>query len=75
MRGDKTQQIAILSAVTTEQLVPLDHPIRAIKPVVERALQEISPALGAMYARVGRPSIPPEHLHVRRLQPTRETDT
>jgi transposase len=62
MRGDKTQQVAILSAVTTEQLVPLDHPIRAIKPVVERALQKISPALGAMYARVGRPSIPPEHL-------------
>jgi len=34
MRGDKTQQVAILSAVTTEQLVPPDHPIRAIKPVV-----------------------------------------
>ena len=30
--------------------------------MVERALQEISPTLSAMYARVGRPSIPPEHL-------------
>jgi len=32
MRGDKTQQVAIPSAVTTEQLVPPDHPIRASSP-------------------------------------------
>ncbi len=46
MRGDKTQQVAILSAVTTEQLVPPDHPTPALKPAVERALQAISLAGG-----------------------------
>lgn len=62
MRGDANTQAAILSAVTPDQLVPLDHPIRVIKPIVTRALRSISPSLNAMYAKVGRPSIPPEHL-------------
>ena len=38
------------------------HPIRLIKPMVDRALSELSPTFSQMYAKVGRPSIPPEHL-------------
>lgn len=62
MRGQAEQQAMILSAVTPDQLVPQDHPIRQVKPIVDRALSELSPTFNQMYARVGRPSIPPEHL-------------
>jgi transposase len=62
MRGKAEQQATILSAVTPDQLVPQDHPIRQVKPIVEQALVELSPTFNQMYARVGRPSIPPEHL-------------
>lgn len=61
MRGDTTLQ-ARLIAITPDQLVPEDHPIRQIKPIVDRALQELSPLFERIYARIGRPSIPPEHL-------------
>ena len=49
-------------AVTTDQLVAPDHPIRRVKPFVEPALVELSPVFDQMYAENGRPSIPPEHL-------------
>jgi len=62
MRGDGNQQATMLTAITPDAKVPQDHPIRAIKPIVDRALLELSPVFSAMYAKVGRPSIPPEHL-------------
>lgn len=62
MRGDSEHQAIVFSALTPEQLVPADHPIRAIKPIVGRALEAISPTLSKMYSKRGRPSIPPEHL-------------
>src|SRR3990172_460272 len=62
MRGDADQQAMMLTAITPDAKVPKDHPIRAIKPIVDRALLELSPVFNAMYAKVGRPSIPPEHL-------------
>ena len=61
MRGETTRQVRML-ALTSDALVPNDHPIRQIKPVVDGALQELSPLFEQIYARVGRPSIPPEHL-------------
>ena len=62
MRGDATQQLAMLTPVTPDTLVPEDHPIRAIRVIVDRALEALSPTFTAMYDRLGRPSIPPEHL-------------
>jgi len=62
MRGQKESQIVMLSALTPDQLVPPEHPIRKIKPIVDRALNELSPIFNQMYAEIGRPSIPPEHL-------------
>jgi transposase len=62
MRGDSTQQAIVFSALTPDQLVPQDHPIRRIKPIVDRVLRELWPVFRTMYAPVGRPSIPPEHL-------------
>jgi transposase len=62
MRGEVNKQAAIMLALTPDQLVPRDHPIRKIKPIVDRALAELSPLFESIYARIGRPSIPPEHL-------------
>ncbi len=62
MRGDASSQTAMLLAVSPDQMVPADHPIRRIRPIVERALAALAPSFAAMYAPTGRPSIPPEHL-------------
>jgi transposase len=62
MRGKQEKQITMLSSLTPDQLVPQDHPIRRIKPIVDQALSELSPTFNRMYADLGRPSIPPEHL-------------
>ncbi len=62
MRGKAETQVAMLSLVTADQLVPEDHPIREIKPIVDNALRELYPTFDRMYAETGRPSIPPEHL-------------
>ena len=62
MRGEATRQTAMLLAITPDQKVPAHHPIRTMKGIVDRALLELSPTFRRMYATVGRPSIPPEHL-------------
>jgi len=62
MRGKRDTQVTMLSLVTANDLVPEDHPIREIKPMVDKALAELSPTFNRMYAETGRPSIPPEHL-------------
>lgn len=62
MRGKADSQITMLSLVTANDLVPENHPIREIKPIVDKALAELSPTFTHMYAEAGRPSIPPERL-------------
>jgi transposase len=48
--------------VTTEDFIPLDHPIRGVRALVDELLGALSPQLTAMYAQAGRYSVPPEHL-------------
>ena len=62
MRGTAARQATMLTAVTPDILVPQGHPIRQIKPIVDAALAQMSPTFERIYAQVGRPSIPPEHL-------------
>lgn len=52
----------MFSYVNLEQRVPLRHPLRAIRAMVERALAGLSGHFDELYARRGRPSIPPEQL-------------
>ncbi len=42
MRAKQEKQLTMLSFVIADQLVPKDHPIREIKPIVENALHELS---------------------------------
>lgn len=62
MRGDEIEQAAVMVFIAPDHKVPQDHPIRAIKPIVDRALSCLSPVFNQMYSKRGRPSIPPEHL-------------
>lgn len=62
MRGDDRHPDAMFSYVSPEQRVPPDHPLRAIRRLVDDVLREMSGEFDGLYARVGRPSIPPERL-------------
>jgi transposase len=62
MRGADEQPGSMFSYVSLEDRVPQDHPLRAIRRITDRALQRISPQLGTLYVKFGRPSIPPEKL-------------
>ena len=62
MRGDDQQQSHIFSYLSPEQRVRKDHPLRAVRAMVEEVLKQMSRRFDAMYAKVGRPSIPPEQL-------------
>src|ERR1700731_3882948 len=62
MRGDDQQQNHIFSYLSPEMRVRKDHPLRAIRAMVDEVLTQLSRRFDAMYARVGRPSIAPEKL-------------
>jgi transposase len=62
MRGDDRHPDAMFSYVAPEQRVPADHPLRAIRTMVDTALRELSPEFARLYPKTGRPSIPPEKL-------------
>ena len=52
----------MFSYVSPEARVPKDHPLRPIREMVNRALEELSGEFEAMYSHTGRPSIAPEQL-------------
>ena len=62
MRGDEDAQAEVWSYIPLEQRVPADHPLRPLRAMVDGVLAELSPQFNRLYARVGRPSIPPEQL-------------
>ncbi len=52
----------MFSYLSPEARVRKDHPLRAIRAMVDEVLGQLSRCLDAMYAKVGRPSIAPEKL-------------
>ena len=63
MRGDDQQlQSGMFSYVSLEDRVPQDHPLRAIRELVDSVLKGMSKEFDRLYSEVGRPSIPPERL-------------
>src|SRR5215467_1585133 len=62
MRGGDAKGEALFSYVSCEARVPKDHPLRSIRQIVDEALAELSPEFEKLYAKLGRPSIPPERL-------------
>ncbi|MGD8377328.1 MAG: IS5/IS1182 family transposase, partial [Acidobacteriota bacterium] len=62
MRGDDRQEMKLFSYISVEQRVPSDHPLRAIRRMVDEALEVLSPRFESLYASRGRPSVAPEKL-------------
>jgi transposase len=62
MRGDDVRTESLFSYLSCEARVPMDHPLRPIRTIVDRALTVWSPAFDQLYSDIGRPSIPPEKL-------------
>src|ERR1019366_19412 len=60
MRGEDEKQSAMFSYVTLERRVPQDHPLRAIRGMVDRALERMDADLDKLYAGMGRRSVAPE---------------
>jgi transposase len=62
MRGQDKQQGGIFSYRTAEERIAADHPLRAMRQMVDEALKGLSRRFARMYSKHGRPSIAPEKL-------------
>jgi len=62
MRGPDERQAILFSCRSIEDRIPADHPLRAMRKLVDPVLVDLSPRFQELYAAVGRPSIPPEQL-------------
>jgi len=62
MRGQVPSQPSMFALVSPDEFVPKDHPIRQVKRLADECLRALEPQFTAMYAQVGRASVPPERL-------------
>src|ERR1700680_3834976 len=62
MRGGDKRTGELFSYVDLEKRVRSGHPLRAIGGLVNEALVALEHEFSALYAPIGRPSIPPEKL-------------
>ena len=62
MRGEDQRSEGLFSYVGLEARIPSDHPLRAIRTLIDEALAGLSRDFNKIYSRDGRPSIPPERL-------------
>ncbi len=62
MRSKDFQRTSMWTTLSPEEAVPNDHPLRPIRAMVNGILADLSPEFSKLYARRGRPSIPPERL-------------
>jgi transposase len=62
MRGIDEKPAQLFSYVDLEQRIPLDHPRRALRALIDKVLAGQSRTFTKLYARDGRPGIPPERL-------------
>jgi len=62
MRSADVQQLGMFSYVSVEGRVPVEHPIRKLRALVDTILKDMDAVFASRYARDGRPSIAPERL-------------
>ncbi len=62
MRGEDVQQHELFSYGSLEERVPVDHPLRPIRTMVDEALKALDARFDDIYGEDGRKSIPPERL-------------
>ena len=62
MRGDDGRTGSLFSYVDLEARVGRNHPLRAIRAIVNEALAALAGEFSSLYSPIGRPSIAPEKL-------------
>lgn len=62
MRGEQKDQPELFSYIPLERRIPDDHPLRAIRELVDGVLKGMSRRFDRIYSHTGRPSIAPERL-------------
>jgi transposase len=62
MRGSDRRTGELFSYVDLEKRVRANHPLRAIRTLVNEALATLEHDLSVLYPPIGRPSVPPEKL-------------
>ena len=62
MRGADVQQSGLFSYVSVESRIPANHPLRAVRALLDEALASMSRDFDRVYAEGGRGSVPPERL-------------
>ena len=62
MRGGDAMQESLFTVAKLDDFVPADHPLRAIRVLVNEALTAMNTQFNAIYADSGRDSIAPEKL-------------
>jgi transposase len=62
MRGADITQVSLFSYRTLEDRIPVRHPLRKLREVVDAILASMDTEFDALYADCGRQSIPPERL-------------
>ena len=62
MRSADVTQSEMFSYRTLEQRIPASHPLRKLRVLVDGILGMLHADFEALYAKTGRPSIPPERL-------------
>jgi transposase len=62
MRGRDERTGELFSYVDLEKRVRADHPLRAMRTIVNEALAVLERDFSALYPPIGRPSVPPEKL-------------
>jgi len=62
MRSADVTQSEMFSYRTLEERIPASHPLRKLRALVDGILATLHGEFEALYAKTGRPSIPPERL-------------
>ncbi len=62
MRGKQSKQPNMFYAFNVEDRVRQEHPLRAIKKLVDEDLSKMGRLFEQAYSDTGRPSVPPERL-------------
>ena len=62
MRGEERGSEGLIFVLRLEERIARDHPLRAIRALVDEALAALSGRFEELYSHTGRPSIAPEYL-------------
>jgi transposase len=62
MRGQQERTGPLFSYISTEDRIPVSHPLRQVRRLSDQALDRLNPTFCRLYLEGGLPSIPPEQL-------------